>query len=294
MTRGVDLEWRRSGTGSRSSRTLATAGLLVETVDITGRAEYDFAWRGDKHYIALHDIVLKDGETFIDSGRTPAPNDFRDRLTFVPPGIRITGWSSVADRANSFTAMIFNTAEVAAEVDDLAPGAPDLRPMVMFEDAALARTLGKMRMLLQRPEMADTLYVQSLALLAAVKLAMVLKGVASAERIRLGRLSLAQERLVADYLEQHLADDLSLQQLADLVRLSRFHFSRAFKRSFGAGLRQHVLRLRVERAKLMLRRGNLPVNAIAEALGFGSMARFSTVFRQFTGARPSEFRRSVL
>jgi AraC family transcriptional regulator len=108
-----------------------------------------------------------------------------------------------------------------------------------------------------------------------------------------GRLTSQQERLVCDFIAQNLAHDLTLGELASLVGLSRFHFARIFKATFGQSTRQYLSRQRIERASALLTTTRMPVASIATTVGFGGMARFATAFRQHTGHTPSQFRRST-
>lgn len=104
---------------------------------------------------------------------------------------------------------------------------------------------------------------------------------------------LSSERLrrVQDYVHAHLADNLTLTDLAAVACLSPYHFARAFKASTGASPLAFVLARRVERARDLLARSDLPLAQVAYACGFASQAHFSTVFRKHTGATPGQYRR---
>jgi AraC family transcriptional regulator len=105
-----------------------------------------------------------------------------------------------------------------------------------------------------------------------------------------GGLAPWHQRLVAAYIEEHLVEPIPLAALAALVGLSRFHFLRAFKQSFGEPPhRYHNIR-RVERAKVLLR-DETSVTAIGVVLGFSETSSFSATFRKFTGLTPTEYRR---
>jgi AraC family transcriptional regulator len=80
--------------------------------------------------------------------------------------------------------------------------------------------------------------------------------------------------------------------MADVVRMSPYHFGRLFKQSTGLAPHQYHLRLRVVKAKQLLANERLSIAEISQRLGFASHSHFSTVFRKQVGATPTEYRRN--
>jgi AraC family transcriptional regulator len=143
---------------------------------------------------------------------------------------------------------------------------------------------------LNDPSPANELYAETLGLLAAIEVDRLQTGV-EVQLMESGRLSATQERVVREYVEENLRRDISLDELAALAQLSRFHFVRAFKKTTGWPPHQFILRQRVEKAKRRLSTSNEPIHSIAGALGFGSAAQFSGTFGKVAGCSPSQFRR---
>ena len=112
-------------------------------------------------------------------------------------------------------------------------------------------------------------------------------------RAALGGLSGWQQKTVTGYIEAHLGEVLRLTDMAQLVRLSPFHFARAFKRSFGVPPHRYHVGRRIERAKGLLGDPANSVTGIARALGFAETSSFSATFRRVTGFSPSHFRRAL-
>lgn len=106
-----------------------------------------------------------------------------------------------------------------------------------------------------------------------------------------GGLAGWQKRRVAEYIEAHLPDRISLTTLAALARLSPYHFSRAFKQSFGMPPHRYHVGRRVEHAKVLL--AGLPVTDVALAVGYGETSSFSAAFRRATGLSPTQYRRRI-
>ena len=91
---------------------------------------------------------------------------------------------------------------------------------------------------------------------------------------------------VLDYVEANLEGDLTLDHLASIACLSRFHFARAFKAATGYSPHQYVSAKRLERAKAFLIRGDHSLVDIALTLNFSCQANFTRAFRQVTGQTP--------
>ena len=105
-----------------------------------------------------------------------------------------------------------------------------------------------------------------------------------------GGLSPARLRRVKEFVHAKMEDELSLRELAQSVGLSTPHFSEMFRKSTGETPHQFVLRLRVERAKEMLRSAESRVLDVAIACGFKTQQHFARVFRQLCGTSPTEYR----
>lgn len=106
-----------------------------------------------------------------------------------------------------------------------------------------------------------------------------------------GGLAPWAERRVRDYLQTHYARDTSLSELAGLVDLSPFHFTRMFKQSSGVTPYAYLRAIRVEQAQRLLAESDLPVIEIALEVGYETSQAFARMFRAETGMSPSQWRR---
>lgn len=98
------------------------------------------------------------------------------------------------------------------------------------------------------------------------------------------------ERALA-HLHEHYAEDLSVEQLAALVAVSPSHLHRLFREGVGLAPMHYRNRIRVERARLMLLDEALPIDRVAERVGFTDGKYFARAFKQATGMSPSAYRR---
>jgi AraC family transcriptional regulator len=214
-----------------SRRRMAWRGFSAETVAIHGSRAFAYKWEGASHYVALHDLRLVDGEVSVGDLPKSTLADLRDLITFVPGGCRASGWSQLRARRNRYTAVYYDPAILPEELDTRVAGIE--RPMLYFDDPALRSTLSKIQGLLVDPDPIDTVYSETLGLMAAIELARLQFKRPGARVPDSGRLGFAQEKLVLEFIRENLHRDISLSDLADLTGLSRFHFSRAFKRTTG-------------------------------------------------------------
>lgn len=100
------------------------------------------------------------------------------------------------------------------------------------------------------------------------------------------------QRLEA-YLDQHFTEKLSLDQIAEALHIGRTKLcALARELSGGSTLSKMITKRRIEAAKDLLRQGDAPVSAVAEAVGISDYNYFTKVFRSATGMTPSDYRRT--
>jgi AraC-like DNA-binding protein len=93
-----------------------------------------------------------------------------------------------------------------------------------------------------------------------------------------------------EFMEGHLADDLTRKQVARVAGLSPSHFSHLMRAKTGWSFTELLTRLRVDRACLLLTRSDTPLVQIALECGFGDQSYFARVFRKRMSLTPSEYR----
>lgn len=97
---------------------------------------------------------------------------------------------------------------------------------------------------------------------------------------------------VLTHIEAHLGAPITTAELANLVRLSPFYFSRAFRRSFNDSPHAYLMRRRVERAQGLMLTTTTPLAQIAASCGLADQAHFTRLFRRFAGESPGTWRRA--
>jgi AraC family transcriptional regulator len=114
----------------------------------------------------------------------------------------------------------------------------------------------------------------------------------SVDKLQPGGLATWQARRTLAYIEANLASKMEIDDLANVVALSRSHFSRAFKRSLGYSPMEYVVVRRVERAKAMISGTRESLAEVALACGFADQAHLNRRFRDVVGISPGRWRRS--
>jgi len=105
-----------------------------------------------------------------------------------------------------------------------------------------------------------------------------------------GALSLARLDRALTLIEERLASDLALPELAEAANLSLFHFARAFKAATGLAPHRYVLERRVDRARELLETADASLTEVAERCGFASQPHMTHVFKRATGLTPGAYR----
>ena len=273
-------------------RAVAWDGIAAEVVQATRREKLEFRFRAPLHLLTVCDQGIRsDGDTFVEGLPRSRLRDARRKLTFVPAGHQYHEWQQprVLTRIVYF---YFDPARMPASPEAPAEPAP-LAPRLFFDDTALMDTALKLMRLIEHSGGDCGAYFGALGSVLAHELVRLNAGtVAIDARVR-GGLAAWQQRIVVDYIEEHLAEQISLASLAQLVRLSPHYFCRAFKQSFGMPPHRYHNSRRIERAKVLLAKPLSSVTTIGFTVGFGETSSFSAAFRKTTGSTPSAYRRAA-
>jgi transcriptional regulator GlxA family with amidase domain len=101
---------------------------------------------------------------------------------------------------------------------------------------------------------------------------------------------LVRLRRARDAMDRDYAEPLDVTALARTALMSPGHFSRSFRAAFGETPYSYLMTRRIERAKALLRRGDLTVTEVCFAVGCTSLGSFSSRFTELVGETPSAYR----
>jgi AraC family transcriptional regulator len=147
----------------------------------------------------------------------------------------------------------------------------------------------------EMPTAAGRMLVETSSLLLAARLAhshseteLTQSPIGSGHGLDGGRL-----RRVLAYVEEHLAEDITVADLANVACLSIFHFTRAFAGATGVPPHRYVSRRRLETARAMIATGRTSLSEIAHDCRFSSQSSFTRAFRRAVGMTPAEYRQTL-
>ncbi|MBF2029430.1 MAG: helix-turn-helix transcriptional regulator [Oscillatoriales cyanobacterium C42_A2020_001] len=179
-----------------------------------------------------------------------------------------------------------NAAELlAVDQVELLPQKPLYDPLILQIGLALKADL-------ESHKPGGRLYAETMATALAVHLLRNYSAHSHKPVRHSGGLSPTQLKLVVDYINAHLDQELSLEELAAIAQLSPYHFCRSFKQSIGLTPHQYIIRQRVEQAKQLLKTGKMEISEVAIACGFTHQSHLNRHFKRFTGVTPKKFSKS--
>ena len=97
--------------------------------------------------------------------------------------------------------------------------------------------------------------------------------------------------LVRRYIDNHFKENLTLDQLAQMVHISKYHLAHTFQEEFHISPISYLISRRIQESHFLLQETDHTISQIAQILGFSSLSYFSQSFRRLEGISPIEFRR---
>jgi AraC family transcriptional regulator len=186
-------------------------------------------------------------------------------------------------------------ASVAADAFERDIADIELKNVLSAQDVVLTEAAMRLASEVQAGGLGGRLYVEALRCQMSVHiLRTYAEAISFREQSCSGGLSQTERRTVVEFIKENINRNISLAELAGLLRLSVFHFSRKFRREFGCPPYAYVLQQRLEHAKRQLRRGDIPLKVVAANSGFADQSHMTRLFRRLMNVTPAEYRTESL
>jgi AraC family transcriptional regulator len=268
------------------------SAIQADTIEVTRREPFEYGFQAWRHLLVVYERAARDdGETVIEGLPKSTLREFSRKLSFVPAGHRFYGWQAprVLPRVTYFYINFHGP------LHDLESGGtgPTIRPRLFFFDQSLWDTALKLKAETGNSDPGSRQYAEALSLVLMHELVRLERTTSAAAPPVRGGLAMWQQKRVSEFIEDHLAEEVSLAVLAELAHLSLYHFARAFGQSFGVPPHRYHMVRRMDRAKSLLEKPALSVTQIGFEIGFRETSSFSTAFRKFTGLTPTDYRRQL-
>ena len=272
-------------------RRLANWGVIqADAVAVTRRETFEYGFQARRHLLIAYERAERDdGETLIEGLPKSTLREFNCKLSFVPAGHRFYGWQT----PRVLTRVTYFYIDLHDRLFDLGPDitCPAISPRLFFFDQAIWDTALKLKAEVGNSDPGSRQYADALGLVLMHELIRLERAASAATAPLRGGLPTWQQRRVMEFIEEHLAEEISLAALAEVVDLSLYHFARAFTQSFGVPPHRYHMARRIDRARGLLEKPTLSVTQIGIQIGFREASSFTRAFRKFTGLTPTEYRR---
>ena len=290
---GVDCPIVRIAPSDVARRQIAKwNGIQADVVELTRQEPFEYGFQAPCHLLVMTERAERDdGATLVEGLPKSTLHEISHKLSLVPAGHRFCGWQKprVLARANFF---YINPRGPLLD-PELRFAETEFKPRLYFFDRDLWETALKLKAQAQHPDSGQRLYAEALGVVLVHELLRVNNDAAPVKAYLRGGLAGWQKNQVAQYIEEHLTEDIPVAALAALAGLSPYHFARAFKQTFGFPPHRYLTGRRIEKAKSLLAKPAASVTQIGLALGFSEVSSFTTAFHKHAGITPSEYRRSL-
>ena len=267
-------------------------GLQTEIMQIIRHVNFELRFKAQRHLlIATEQAARYEGETVLEGLPSSTVRNYSQKLILVPAGR--TYFVSHNPRLLMRSIYLYIDPQAVPVDPDLRFPQVELKPRLLFDDNGLWQIVHKLKAQVGSADPGDGMYAEALGGLLAHELLRLQGAIAAPRPANRGGLAGWQRKRVIDFMETHLAENISLNVLADLVRLSPYHFLRSFKQSFGEPPYRYWTGRRIERAKASLANPRASITEIAFDVGFSGTSAFSATFRRITGQTPTDYRRSL-
>lgn len=211
-------------------------------------------------------------------------------IDIIPFGVS-TEWEEDGPSTSLLVRLTPTLLESTADAMGLSRSALSMAPQLQIRDPKLEHICWALKEELENGDPHERIYAEGLGTAIAAQLLRRYSRIADA--MPCNGLTRRQLRTTIDFINSHLASDLSLAEIAAVAGISASYFKGLFKHSTGLPVHQYVVRQRVERAVNLISRGRLRLSAAALQAGFADQSHMARCMRRIMGVTPTEVVRNL-
>ena len=257
-----------------------------------GSQEHSISLSRDAHTLLVFDRgSYCDGWRNIDGVRIGQRGILGTGVDVIPAGAKLSGWSGLNSNIGCTLISVDPSRLEAVLGED--QRAYQFRPAANISNELLVAMASRISawVSLEQCER-DSLQTETMLTLLTQELSRVQNGAGTGSAHR-GGLSPRIEKQVREFVNESLGANINLEALAGIAGLSRFHFSRAFKASFGLSPHKYVQQERLRRACELMEHTDQSITDIALQVGFASSSELARTFKLLKGYSPRQFRNAL-
>lgn len=201
-------------------------------------------------------------------------------------------WSESVDVTHTYLSESM-LSRVASDILERTVAEVRLHDLLRAQDPVVTAIVDGVAIEAQRQGLGGAIYAEALALQLSVHLLRSYASVTYRDARPAGPLSPGRLRRVEEYVEAHLHEPISIEQMAAVAGLGVWTFARHFRATVGKAPHEFVLARRVDRARRLLGQGLLALKDVAAACGFADQAHMTRVFRRQLGITPARLQKTA-
>lgn len=260
--------------------------MNIQLLYIT-QAKYDFDWHSIKHthhFTELFYVMRGEGSFLVEDEKFAVKED---DLIVVNPNVAHTEISMPDTPLEYIVLGISGLQFLSEEKDEVYDYSVhnyyDYKHEILFY----------LRTLVEEIKNEDENYEAITQNLLEILILNILRRTKKKIQIKATRKVTKECRFIEQYINEHYAEDITLQKLSDLTYLNKYYIVHVFKKYKGLSPINYLIERRIEEAKNLLETTNYSVSKISDIIGFSSQSYFSQTFKKEMDMTPNQYRKRI-
>ncbi len=222
----------------------------------------------------------------------------KDRFMVMPGGEEMQWrWQAMSNDKTSLDLMLVNIEQnvvdrIAAESTDSGGRSVELQSLTNKRDPVIANMVSAIKRELTNEDAFSRLYIDTVKQQMVIHMLRHYCAFQYKSEDASSGLSSAQLSLVNDYIQMYFQNDIALRDLANLLNISEYYFSRLYKNAAGISPYQYLMTVRFGKAQELLKFSDLSVKEVAYKIGYKEANQFNRAFKKRFNISPNKYRQA--